>query len=77
MKIKVKVISGAHKNIVEKCDDETYTIRTTAISEKGKANKMVIKLLADYFEVAKSEVRIIQGIISRNKIIEIDDIVMI
>lgn len=37
----------------------------------GKANKAVIALLADYFEVSKSQVKITGGLTSRNKIIEI------
>ena len=37
----------------------------------GKANDAVIAILADYFEVSKSKVKIVGGLKSRNKIIEI------
>jgi len=50
---------------------ESYKVYVTAPPEDGKANKKVIELLAEYFKVPKSQVRIIKGEISRNKIIEI------
>lgn len=52
-------------------DGELYKVCVTAAPEKGKANKKTIELLAEYFKVAKSQIRIIRGEISRNKIIEI------
>jgi uncharacterized protein (TIGR00251 family) len=33
----------------------------------GKANQAVVKLLADYFEVSKSRVKIVSGVTSRRK----------
>jgi uncharacterized protein YggU (UPF0235/DUF167 family) len=72
MLIEVKVITKAYKNSVEHNDGEKYTVRTTIVPEKGKANKMVQKLLSDYFNVAKSNINIIKGISSKNKIIDIN-----
>lgn len=37
----------------------------------GKANKAIVKLLADYYEVPKAQVTIISGLTSRIKIIQI------
>jgi len=47
-------------------------VRVTATPEKGKANEKVIKLLAKHFKVAKSQVKIIRGLTSRNKTVEIE-----
>ncbi|MFH1049146.1 MAG: DUF167 domain-containing protein [Patescibacteria group bacterium] len=52
-------------------DGELYKVYVTAAPEKGKANKKMIELLAEYFKVSKSQIRIVKGEISRNKIVEI------
>ena len=52
-------------------DGELYKVYVTVAPEQGKANKKMIDLLAEYFKVSKSQIRIIKGEISRNKIIEI------
>ena len=44
-------------------------IREPAV--EGKANDALIKLLADHFNVAKSNITIVRGHTSRHKIIEI------
>jgi len=73
MKINIKVITKAHKNIVEKIDNENYIVRTTTVPVDGKANKEIQKLLSDYFGVAKSCVQITKGFKFKNKIIDIDN----
>lgn len=70
MIFKIKVIPGAKKNEVLKRDSELL-VKVTAEPEKGKANKEVIKALADYFKVKKGQISIIKGASSRHKIIEI------
>ncbi len=45
-----------------------------APTQEGKANKALIELLADYFSVPKTSVKIIRGQTGRRKLIEIDSI---
>jgi uncharacterized protein YggU (UPF0235/DUF167 family) len=71
VKINVKVIPKAHCNSVEVVDD-VYVVRTVVVSEDGKANAMVQKLLAKHFGVPKSAVRIVRGTTSRMKVVEVD-----
>ena len=40
--------------------------------EKGKANRELIEKLARYFKVSSSRVRIISGLRSRRKVVEIE-----
>jgi uncharacterized protein YggU (UPF0235/DUF167 family) len=40
-------------------------------AEEGKANKAVIKVLANYFKIDESMIRLIRGFKERNKIFEI------
>lgn len=46
-------------------------IREPAVD--GKANEALIKLLAEYFDVAPSHIQILQGRTSRTKIIQVQN----
>jgi hypothetical protein len=76
MKITIKTIPNAKKNqVIEDFVDENkirmLKIKVNQPPEDGKANKAVIELLAEYFQVKKTAIKIIIGETSRNKIIEI------
>ena len=71
MLISIKVKTNAKKNEVRCCDDNIFEVRTTATPEKGKANRCVIELLSQYFQVSKSSISIIAGANSHHKIINI------
>ncbi len=70
MKIDIKVIAGAKKSIVKR-EDDRYKVYLTAPAVEGRANKALIGLLAEYFQVRKSEIEIIKGLKSRHKTISI------
>ena len=65
-----KVSVTFHKDFIEVNNDE-ITIGIKARPEKGEANKEIIKKLAKYFDVAKSNVKIISGQKSRKKLVEV------
>ncbi|MFH1456743.1 MAG: DUF167 family protein [Patescibacteria group bacterium] len=71
MIIQVKVIPKSSCNSIEKLDDKHYKIKITVVPEKGKANLQVIKLLAEYFKLSKSRIKIIRGTTIPDKFIEI------
>ena len=71
MRIKVKVKPGASKNEVKKIEENFYEVRCTTIPEKGKANEKVIELLSEFLDIPKSNIKIIRGLSSREKEIEI------
>jgi len=71
MKIVVKVKTNANKNEVIKIDNTNYNIYTTATPENGKANKSIIELLAKFLRIGKTKIKIISGLTSKNKTIEI------
>ena len=70
--LKVKVQPRAKKAGVEKTGKDSYKVRVVAAPEKGAANKEVIASLAAYFDVPPSKVRIVRGLTSRNKQVEIE-----
>lgn len=76
MKITIKTIPNAKKNqVVEDLVDvagvRMLKIKVNQPPEDGKANKAVVELLAEYFQVKKTAIKIIIGETSRNKIVEI------
>lgn len=71
MRIYIKVVPKSSRNKVEKISEEEYKVWVTAPPVDGKANEAVIKLLADYFSVSKSLVKIVGGKSAKTKIIDI------
>lgn len=71
MRIELKVIARAKKEVVEKISENSYRIKVAAPPEKGKANKRVIELLSKELGIKKQDIRIISGETSNIKILEI------
>jgi uncharacterized protein len=69
--IKVKVFAGCKKMKLLKRKDDEFEVRVKEKVEEGKANKSVIKVLANYFKIDESMIRLIKGFKERNKIFEI------
>ena len=66
----VRVTPHAKQNKVVESDG-VLRVYTTVAPEKGKANAAVIELLAKRFGVAKSQIKIVRGDTTRDKVIEI------
>lgn len=73
MRIYVKVIPRSSQNSVEKISEGDYKVKLTAPPIDGEANQMLIKILADYFDVSKNYVKIIGGKSVKTKIIDIGE----
>jgi len=73
MQINVKVTPGAKKNLIKK-EGHLYKVYLTAPAVEGKANKALIKFLAEEFDISKSKITITKGLKSRNKTVTIDKI---
>ncbi len=69
--IKIKVIPKASCNEIVEWEGDVLKIRLKAVPEKGKANAELIKFLAAFFHLAKSNVRLVTGDASRQKKIRI------
>ena len=72
MKLFIKAIPNASKDQIIKIDESNFKIKTTKPPEDGKANKAVIEILANYLNVKKNQIKIISGINSQKKIIQIN-----
>ena len=73
MKIEVKVIPNAKRNIISP-EGQRYKIHLNAPAVDGKANEALIKFLAEHYQVRKNQIEITKGLKSRHKIISIRDI---
>ena len=73
-RITVKVQPRSSRTeLAEKLGD-AYKLRLAAPPVDGKANEACVRFFADRFGVPKSAVRIVQGLSSRLKVVEIDGI---
>lgn len=71
--ISISVIPRASKNeIIGPIEDGTYKIKITTAPVDGAANKKLIELISEYFDVSKSSIEIVKGSRGKKKIIEID-----
>jgi len=72
MKIQVKVVPKAKvESVIREAD--VFIVRVKEPAKEGKANRAVIRLLADHLKIPQSAMMIARGMGSRNKIIEIPD----
>jgi uncharacterized protein len=71
MKLFLKVKASASKNQVIKVNQELYHLWVTASATRGKANKVVIKLLSKHLKLKPNQIIIQKGLLSNHKIIEI------
>ena len=68
--------NSRHREEVVVGSDGTYIIYTKAPAIEGRANAAAIKLLAKYFGVSKSQVRLLRGVTSKYKVFDIDSAVL-
>ena len=71
MKITVTVKPNARQSEVTRSSEGQYLVRLAASPVEGKANKELLEVLARYFSVPKSTIRIVRGLAGRRKIVEI------
>ncbi len=71
--LEIKAVPNAPKTeIAGFMENDVLKIKVKAIPEKGKANKELIRFLAEIFEVKKRDVLLISGEASRLKHFKID-----
>jgi len=73
MKISIKVKPNAEENKVEEMGHNQFLVKVKAPPKENKANKEVIETLAEYFNLPQSEISIVAGLRSRQKIVNIGE----
>jgi len=74
MYIKVKVFPKSKKESIKKVKDLRFEIRVKEKAERNLANNRVLELLAEYFEINKKDIKIINGHYHPIKLLRIGDI---
>jgi uncharacterized protein len=81
MKIFVKAKAGAKENKVivpqprllsTDGEKEYYVVYVKEPPKEGRANEAIIKSLADYFGVGKSDIKLVSGATSKIKVFDIN-----
>lgn len=72
MRLAIKVLPRSSRNSVEEIEPGVFKIKMTSAPVDGEANKKLIELLADHFAIAKSKIKLVRGLTSKNKVVEID-----
>jgi len=71
MRISVRVKPGTKGEArLEKQADDSYVAFLHARAHDGEANKALLELVSDEFHVAKTQITIISGAKSRQKVLE-------
>ena len=73
MKISVTVKTRSSHDRLSKNADGTYVAYLKTIPVKGEANRRLIELLSEEFDLAKIHIRIVKGTTSKNKLIQMGE----
>jgi len=69
LRIQVKAKPWSKERLVTDLGGGSYVVKTTFGATDGKANEDVVGLLAEHFGVAKSQVVIVRGSTSSEKVV--------
>ncbi len=74
MKVSAKIKPNSrHREDVVANDDGSLVVYIKAPAIEGRANLAAVKLVAKYYGVVPSQVRLVRGAASRSKVFEIAD----
>ena len=71
MLIKVHVTPNAKKASVNKVSESELEVRVDELAIDGRANKRLLEILSEHFDIPKSRICIVKGIKSRDKIFDV------
>lgn len=72
MRIFVQAKTNARLDEVKQIDETHFLVRTKELPINGRANLAIIELLAEFIGIAKTNIQIVSGFASKNKILNID-----
>lgn len=75
--INIKVKPNSKVSKIIKIDENNYEVFLKSLPVDNKANQELVQLLASYFSISKSNVEILKGIKSKNKLVKIIFIIFI
>jgi hypothetical protein len=73
MLIKVKAFPCSKEDKVVKKKEDNFDVFVEAEAERNMANKRIIELLAEYFDLPQTKVKMVKGFKESSKIFDIKD----
>ncbi len=70
IKIQVKVSPNSREPGVKEIEG-VLRVKVDAPAKEGKANKRLVEILAKHFAIPKSSIKIVKGLTSKSKVIEL------
>ncbi len=71
MLIRVRVTPNAKEVRVTKTSEDSFEVEVDERATGGRANKRLLEILSEHFNVPKSKILIVRGAKSRDKMVEI------
>lgn len=71
MLISVHVTANSKEARVTKVGEASFDVRVDAKAADGRANKRLLEILAEHFDVPRSKLSIVRGTKSRDKMVEV------
>lgn len=71
MLIRVRVTPNAKRARVTKVAETSFEVKVDARAEDGRANRRLLEILSEHFDVPKSKVSIVSGVRSRDKLLDV------
>ena len=71
IKLRIKVKPNSKEQSIKEESDGSLVVRLKSPSVDGKANAELVRLLAERFDVRRSQVILVSGVSSRTKLVEI------
>lgn len=75
-RLRLRVAPGARRSRVVGRHGDAWKVRVTAPPERGRANEEVVELLARSLDVARPDVRVVAGVTSRDKVVELSGLTL-
>ena len=72
MLIRVKIFVNSSKQEIARKSENAFEIKVKAKPEMGKANAETRKILSEFFKIPESNIKLIKGSKTRNKIFRIN-----
>jgi len=74
VRLRLRVAPGARRSRVVGRLGEAWKLSIHAAPERGRANDEVVALLAETLGVARSDVRLVAGLTTRDKVVELSHV---
>ena len=73
-RLRLRVAPGAANPAIVGRHGDGWKVRVAAAPERGRANEAVLALLAESLSLPRAQVRLVSGLTSRDKIVELTGI---